>query len=120
MGIPEKPHVQMEHGVGVVESEGGGNKKWIIAGIQFRSPLNPIFTTTTTPAEKDYGKEEGDEEECSTTPTAKESRIPSVLTCPPAPRKRKPSSRCHFNSGVRDFFTPPDLESVFIRRVERA
>ncbi|KAA8533196.1 hypothetical protein F0562_033271 [Nyssa sinensis] len=90
---------------GSVESEG---KKWIIAGIPFRTPLKPIFTK---PADKERDNEDG---ECSTTPTAEETRIPATLSCPQAPRKRKPSSRCHYSS-VREFFTPPDLETVFIR-----
>ncbi|XP_057493096.1 cyclin-dependent protein kinase inhibitor SMR6-like [Actinidia eriantha] len=106
MGLPEKPPMDE---IRSLESE---NKKWVIAGIQFRGPLKPIFTTT--PAEKN---QEGGEES-PTTPTAKEARIPRRLTCPAAPRKRKPSTRCHYN-GVREFFTPPDLETVFIRRVER-
>lgn len=88
------------------DSEG---KKWVIAGIAIRAPLKPIST-------KDCGE---DEEARSTTPTARESRIPEKLACPPPPRKRRPSSSCHFN-GVREFFNPPDLESVFIRHVERA
>ncbi|KAM2334057.1 hypothetical protein ACFXTH_011653 [Malus domestica] len=88
-------------------------KTWVVAGIPLRAPLKPLYTN---PVEQDDG------EECSTTPTAEESRIPAILTCPPAPRKRKAgaASKCKFN-GVREFFTPPDLETVFIRRhVERA
>ncbi|KAL7241074.1 hypothetical protein ACSBR2_006656 [Camellia fascicularis] len=104
MGYPEK----MDGGV---ESE--GKKCWVIAGIPLRSPLKPLFTTPEKQRENDDG------EECSTTPTAEEARIPSKLMCPPPPRKRKPSSRYHYN-GVKEFFTPPDLETVFlIRRVER-
>uniref|UniRef100_A0A5B7C526 Putative cyclin-dependent protein kinase inhibitor SMR3-like n=1 Tax=Davidia involucrata TaxID=16924 RepID=A0A5B7C526_DAVIN len=105
MGFSEKPH-EMD---GSVESEG---KKWVIAGIPLLTQLKPIFTT---PADKE-GENEG---EFSTTPTAEEARIPTRLSCPPAPRKQKPSSRCHYN-GVKEFFTPPDLETAFIRRVERA
>ncbi|XP_021293253.1 cyclin-dependent protein kinase inhibitor SMR6-like [Herrania umbratica] len=107
MGVSGKPQVD-----GGLESEG---KKWVIAGISLRAPLKAIYTN---PAEKD--KEISDEtDECSTTPTGEEARIPTILTCPPAPRKRKPSLKCNYGS-VREFFTPPDLESVFIRHVERA
>ncbi|XP_043707501.1 cyclin-dependent protein kinase inhibitor SMR6-like [Telopea speciosissima] len=102
MGFPQKPQVD-----GGLESEG---KKWVIAGIPLRTPLRSIRTN-----KKDDG--DNDEDECSTTPTSEEARIPERLSCPPAPRKRRPS-RCNF-SGVREFFTPPDLESVFIRHVER-
>ncbi|GMH01568.1 hypothetical protein Nepgr_003407 [Nepenthes gracilis] len=101
MGFSEK--TQMDGGLKESES-----KKWVIAGIQLRAPLKPIFTTRV----------DGDgEEHCLTTPTSEESRIPAKLPCPPPPRKRKPkpSPRCNFD-GVKEFFTPPDLETVFIRR----
>ncbi|XP_061991562.1 cyclin-dependent protein kinase inhibitor SMR6-like [Rosa rugosa] len=103
-------------------------QKWVIAGIPLRAPLKPIYTIANpvadiTEANHGGGDVEQEEEECgSTTPTAAEARIPTRLTCPPPPRKRKPAaaSKCNYGS-VREFFTPPDLESVFIRRhVERA
>uniref|UniRef100_A0A5B7C3M3 Putative cyclin-dependent protein kinase inhibitor SMR3 n=1 Tax=Davidia involucrata TaxID=16924 RepID=A0A5B7C3M3_DAVIN len=106
MGFSKKHQVD-----GGLESDG---KKWVIAGIAIRAPLRSI---ATKPKEREC--DDGDDDACSTTPTAKESRIPERLSCPPAPRKRRPSSTCHYN-GVREFFTPPDLESVFMRHVERA
>lgn len=105
MGFSEKVQVG-----GGQEPEG---KTWVITGISLRVHLRPI---NTNPLEK--GKE-NEEEEIPTTPTSEEARIPESLPCPPAPKKRKPISKCHF-SGVREFFSPPDLESVFIPRVERA
>lgn len=104
MGFSKKS--QKEAGV---ETE---SKKWLIAGISVRS-MKPVNT-------KGWGKEneEDEEEACSTTPTAKEARIQEKLRCPPAPRKPRPSRRNNFN-GVREFFTPPDLESVFIRHAEK-
>ncbi|XP_059624553.1 cyclin-dependent protein kinase inhibitor SMR6-like [Cornus florida] len=103
MGFSKKHQTE-----GGLESDG---KKWVIAGIVVRAPLKSI---TAKPKEGD-----GDDND-STTPTSKESRIPEKLPCPPAPRKRRPVSTCHYN-GVREFFTPPDLETVFIRHVvERA
>lgn len=107
MGFSKK-HQVVDIGL---ETEG---KKWVIAGIAVRSPMKPI---RTKPKERDCGYES--DETSSTTPTAKESKIPERLPCPPAPRKRRPVSSCHFN-GAREFFNPPDLESVFIRHVERA
>ncbi|KAL1550870.1 hypothetical protein AAHA92_18779 [Salvia divinorum] len=54
----------------------------------------------------------------STTPTGAKSRIPSGLPCPPAPKKRKAvAARCHC-AQPREFFCPPDLESIFSRHVE--
>lgn len=90
-------------------------KKWVIAGISLRSPLKPI---ATKPREDCTA-----EDECgggSTTPTARESRIPEKFSCPPAPRKRRPASTCHHLTGAIEFFIPPDLESVFMCHAERA
>lgn len=114
MGLPGKAQV-----------EGGGfdseSKKWVIAGIPLRGPLKPLYTKKPVVEnhERDNGGGGDDDEECSTTPTGEEARIPERLTCPPAPRKRKASLKCNY-SGVREFFTPPDLETVFIHHVERA
>ncbi|KAL2903349.1 Cyclin-dependent protein kinase inhibitor SMR15 [Bienertia sinuspersici] len=88
--------------------------------IPLRSPLKPIFTTTSS-------VEDGSETTSSgpATPTSEGSRIPSKLPCPPPPRKM---NRCNNNSndstnnmslynGKKEFFiTPPDLEGIFIRR----
>ncbi|KAJ4832906.1 Cyclin-dependent protein kinase inhibitor smr6 [Turnera subulata] len=106
MGFSKKS--QVESGL---DSE---NKKWVIAGIAVRTSLKPLITKTRG---KDGGEES--DEERSTTPTAKEARIPERLPCPAAPRKRRPASRCHY-TGVREFFSPPDLETVFKCFVEKA
>ncbi|KAL3813817.1 hypothetical protein ACJIZ3_015085 [Penstemon smallii] len=106
MGFSKKHH-QVEINK---DSEG---KKWVIAGISIRAPLKPI---STKPRTEDCSEDEG---ACSTTPTARESKIPEKMPCPPAPRKRRPTSTCHFN-GVIEFFNPPDLESVFMCHAERA
>ncbi|KAM3361442.1 cyclin-dependent protein kinase inhibitor SMR6 [Capsicum galapagoense] len=95
-----------------VEGNKEENKKYVIAGIAILAPLRSIST-------KRKEEDSEDEEECSTTPTTRDSRIPERLPCPPAPMKRRPKSTCHYNS-VREFFNPPDLESVFIPHVERA
>ncbi|CAJ1946675.1 unnamed protein product [Sphenostylis stenocarpa] len=89
-----------------LESE---SKKWVIAGIAVRS-LKPINTKRVGGCDNNNDNEDG----LCTTPTAKESRIPENLSCPPAPRKCRPPSKCNgANGSVREFFTPPDLESVF-------
>ncbi|XP_010528228.1 PREDICTED: uncharacterized protein LOC104805371 [Tarenaya hassleriana] len=112
MGFSKKSQVE-----GGLDAEG---KKWVIAGISIRASLKPVNTKIRAEAEEQQEEnergEEEEEEECSTTPTAKEARIPAKLKCPPAPRKRRPALRCRSNA-VREFFTPPDnLETVFIRR----
>ncbi|KAG4921395.1 hypothetical protein AAZX31_18G131700 [Glycine max] len=118
MGFSEKAQLE-----GAFDSDtNNNNRKWVIAGIALRAPLKPIYTI---PMEKEQ-KEEVETEDCSssTTPTNVESKIPTPFTCPPAPRKRKPASKkCNYRRGggvVREFFTPPDLETVFIRHVEKA
>ncbi|KAK7317645.1 hypothetical protein RJT34_02056 [Clitoria ternatea] len=110
MGFSEKSQAE-----GGFESE-NGNKKWVIAGIALRAPLKPIYTISV---EKEQ-KEEVETVECSTTPTSVESKIPTPFTCPPAPRKRKSSLKCNYRGVVREFFTPPELDTVFIRHIERA
>ncbi|KAE8672441.1 putative F-box/LRR-repeat protein [Hibiscus syriacus] len=104
MGFSKKPQLD-----GALDSEG---KKWVIT---LRTSLKPI--NTKLPRAKE--SEDNDEEE-STTPTSKEAKIPEKLRCPLAPRKRRSTLRCHYN-GVREFFSPPDLESVFkLHAVEKA
>lgn len=108
MGFSKKPQQ--------VDGESDG-KKWVIGGISIRAPLRSI---NTKPKAKGCGNDDDYEGYCSTTPTAKESRLAEKSACPPAPRKRRPTPTCHYN-GAREFFNPPDLESVFIQRhVERA
>ncbi|KAJ6988916.1 cyclin-dependent protein kinase inhibitor SMR6-like [Populus alba x Populus x berolinensis] len=103
MGFSEK-HQVVDGGLDL-----DGNKRWVIAGIPLRAPLKPIFTN---PVEK----ETYDESDDATTPTSEEAKIPSKLVCPPAPRKRKATFKCNYTSGMREFFTPPDLETLFIQR----
>ncbi|GMI86892.1 hypothetical protein like AT5G40460 [Hibiscus trionum] len=99
---------------GVLDSDG---KKWVKAGIAIRTSLKLI---NTKPRPKQSEEDEEEDEACSTTPTSREARIPDKLPCPPPPRKRRPPLRHHYN-GVREFFTPPDLETVFkLRHVEKA
>ncbi|KAG9133692.1 hypothetical protein Leryth_018698 [Lithospermum erythrorhizon] len=113
MGITSEMSYQME---GVVDSS-ESKRKWGFSGIALRGPLKPIFTKQVS-----VDEEENDDEEV-TTPTSEDSRISrSFLTCPPAPKKRKVASKFHqFNDARRrDFFHVPDLETVFIQRVEKA
>ncbi|GMJ13223.1 hypothetical protein like AT5G40460 [Hibiscus trionum] len=110
MGVSGKPQVDEVGGGGGLESDA---KNWVIAGISLRAPLKPVYTDPV-----DHHKDKEDEDSCSgsTTPTGREARIPTLLTCPPTPMKRKPSLKCNYGN-VREFFTPPDLDTVFIRHV---
>ncbi|GAB2283713.1 hypothetical protein Dimus_018209 [Dionaea muscipula] len=91
-------------------------RKWVISGVVTRSQWREICTKC-----KEKERNEEEEEECPRTPTAREARIPEITTCPPAPRKRQqPSSRCDLDGVIREFFNPPDLESVFVMHVENS
>ncbi|XVF60235.1 hypothetical protein PTKIN_Ptkin08bG0028400 [Pterospermum kingtungense] len=107
MGYSKKPQA---------DGDSHESKKWVIAGTVIRTSLKPI---KIKPRGKSNEEDDGEEEACSTTPTSKGARIPDKLPCPPAPRKRRPPLRCHYN-GVREFFTPPDLETVFKLHIEKA
>lgn len=109
MGFSKKSQLD-----GVLDTDG---KKWVIAGISIRASLKPVKTKLRAPEiEAEVEEDCYEDEECSTTPTAKEAKIPEKLKCPPAPRKKRPALKCRSNA-VREFFTPPpDLETVFIRR----
>lgn len=98
MGFPKKSQVDGN------ESEG---RKWVVAGIPVRTPLRSISTN------KMENEVDNEEQSHSTTPTSEGARISQRLPCPPAPRKRKPSLKFHPNN-VKEFFNPPELESIFI------
>ncbi|ESQ35783.1 hypothetical protein EUTSA_v10009472mg [Eutrema salsugineum] len=107
MGFSSKPHHQLDGEIREITD----GKKWVIAGLPPRSPLKPINLSSGV-----IITETEDQDQCPTTPTAVSVRIPRVPPCPAAPKKRKPSSKCSYGAGGRDFFSPPDLETVFIQR----
>ncbi|KAI4348716.1 hypothetical protein L6164_009403 [Bauhinia variegata] len=47
------------------------------------------------------------------TPKAKRFRIPEVLKCPPAPKKRRVMPNCSSNRSPIAFFASPDIELFF-------
>ncbi|KAK1429120.1 hypothetical protein QVD17_11322 [Tagetes erecta] len=57
-----------------------------------------------------------DEKICSvgcTTPKAQKYQIPEILTCPPAPKKRRLVTSCNTLRRPISFFDPPDIELFF-------
>lgn len=116
MGMSDK--LRVEGTLNQLELDVG--HKWVIA-------LKPITTKKRSlDHQKQSSTSEEDEDQeaynCSaSTPTGEESRIPSLLSCPPAPTKRSttsPSSSKYYQQNrVMEFFMPPDLESVFVRRM---
>ncbi|KAD3641082.1 hypothetical protein R6Q59_003740 [Mikania micrantha] len=92
-----------------VDGESLEGKKWVIAGITMRAPLKLLSTRNA----KEYDDDDADiSNSGNTTPTSKDSRIPELFRCPPPPRKHRPVSTCH-NYGNREFFTSPELDSLF-------
>lgn len=108
MGISGKNHQKFD-GEFRETSEG---KKWVISGISLRAPMKPISISSSAVADKE---DDIHQDQWPTTPTSASVRIPKVLLCPPAPKKRKPSLKFSYG-GAREFFSPPDLETVFIQR----
>ncbi|KAL1220887.1 Cyclin-dependent protein kinase inhibitor SMR9 [Cardamine amara subsp. amara] len=48
------------------------------------------------------------------TPKSDKSRIPEMLTCPPAPKKQKVAQNCALRRRQIAFFAPPDVELFFV------
>ncbi|KAF8109665.1 hypothetical protein N665_0093s0018 [Sinapis alba] len=53
------------------------------------------------------------------TPKAKKSRIPEMLTCPPAPKKQRVSKNCVLRRRQIVFFAPPEIELFFVKGHDR-
>ncbi|KAF8060394.1 hypothetical protein N665_1218s0013 [Sinapis alba] len=88
------------------------SEKWVIPGISLRGQMKPISLPSSAVADKE---DDVHQDQWPTTPTAASFRIPTVFPCPPPPKKRKVSSKFGY-SGAREFFSPPDLETVFIHK----
>lgn len=87
---------------------------------QQRSMARPsvLYATSTSCQELGVESVEEDNEEgiCSSgcvTPKAKRFRIPEILTCPPAPKKRRVMPNCSKNRPPITFFASPDIELFF-------
>lgn len=81
------------------------------AEAQERSP-------TSNKIEGEEEEEEEEEEEASSrngccTPKGKRFRIPEILTCPPAPKKRRVTPNCLTKRSPIAYFAPPDIELFF-------
>ncbi|KAL4188966.1 hypothetical protein AMTRI_Chr08g204680 [Amborella trichopoda] len=71
-----------------------------------------VVKPVATKFEKKEGEDE--EEEGFQTPKSRDHRIPEILTCPPAPKKRRPPKRKSCISENRFFkVSSGDLESIF-------
>ncbi|CAN6971415.1 cyclin-dependent protein kinase inhibitor SMR15 [Brassica rapa] len=106
MGLSGKTHHQFN--IELHET----SEKWAIPGISLREPMKPISLPSSTVADTESDVHQ---DQWPTTPTAPSFRIPTVFPCPPPPKKRKVSSKFGY-SGAREFFSPPDLETVFIHK----
>ncbi|CAA0286302.1 unnamed protein product [Arabidopsis thaliana] len=64
---------------------------------------SPTSTATPSPVSAESG--------CC---TPEKSRIPEMLTCPPAPKKQKVAQNCALRRRQIAFFAPPDVELFFV------
>ncbi|ESW34234.1 hypothetical protein PHAVU_001G135700 [Phaseolus vulgaris] len=87
-----------------------------------RSMKRPCEHATASSSSQDQGirnaAEDGNGDDCSSgcaTPKAKRFRIPEVLTCPPAPKKRRTLAipNCSSNRSAVALFASPDIELFF-------
>ncbi|CAA7048485.1 unnamed protein product [Microthlaspi erraticum] len=69
------------------------------------SPTSPSSTATSTSSIPASG--------CCT-PNSKKSRIPDMLTCPPAPKKQRVAQNFALRRRQIAFFAPPDVELFFV------
>ncbi|EOA32552.1 hypothetical protein CARUB_v10015841mg [Capsella rubella] len=53
------------------------------------------------------------------TPKAQKSRIPEMLTCPPAPKKQRVTKNCVLRRRQIVFFAPPEIELFFVNAHDR-
>ncbi|ESQ47787.1 hypothetical protein EUTSA_v10022277mg [Eutrema salsugineum] len=53
------------------------------------------------------------------TPKAQKSRIPEILTCPPAPKKQRVPQNCVLRRRQIVFFAPPEIELFFVKAHDR-
>ncbi|KFK39409.1 hypothetical protein AALP_AA3G240900 [Arabis alpina] len=53
------------------------------------------------------------------TPKAQKSRIPEMLTCPPAPMKQRVTKNCVLRRRQIVFFAPPEIELFFVNAHNR-
>ncbi|KAG2306414.1 hypothetical protein Bca52824_026162 [Brassica carinata] len=49
------------------------------------------------------------------TPKSQKSRIPEMLTCPPAPKKQRVPQNCVLRRRQIVFFAPPEIELFFVK-----
>ncbi|KAF9664723.1 hypothetical protein SADUNF_Sadunf16G0047800 [Salix dunnii] len=82
-------------------------------------PCTHRITTSTSPEESsctidDDQESDGDIIVGCSTPKAQRFRIPEILSCPPAPMKRRVTTKCSSKESPRVFFAPPDIELFFL------
>ncbi|XP_010479608.1 PREDICTED: cyclin-dependent protein kinase inhibitor SMR3 [Camelina sativa] len=70
---------------------------------------SPTTSPTSTATPSSFQPESG----CCT-PKSKKSRIPEMLTCPPAPKKQKVGQNCALRRRQIAFFASPDVEMFFV------
>ncbi|KAL0855592.1 hypothetical protein Bca101_060745 [Brassica carinata] len=75
------------------------------------------YVTSPSPAVLSSPDEGGGDGCC--TPKAQKSRIPEMLTCPPAPKKQRVLKNCVLMRRQIVFFAPPEIELFFVKAHDR-
>ncbi|RDX72980.1 Cyclin-dependent protein kinase inhibitor SMR13, partial [Mucuna pruriens] len=85
-----------------------------------KSMARPYATTPTTSSSSssELTKCCDNEEDVCSTPKGKRFRIPEVLTCPPAPKKRRVAITCSSKRSPIAFFASPDIELFFFSAIK--
>jgi hypothetical protein len=94
-------------------------RKQIVPKCEEPSRDLPCSHSTTSTSSKEsctvnINDQEGDKDivGCST-PKAQRFKIPEILSCPPAPMKRRVTTKCSSKKSPIVFFAPPDIELFF-------
>lgn len=95
-------------------------RKQIVPKCEEPSRDLPCSHSTTSTSSKEsctvnINDQEGDKDNivgCST-PKAQRFKIPEILSCPPAPMKRRATTKCSSKKSPIVFFAPPDIELFF-------
>lgn len=83
------------------------------------SPPPLGFTASAPPTTAVRPEDHRDDEEECRTPTSEESRIPAVLTCPPAPKKRRPAPSCKRKLEFFEILNRTGIDEIFRPVAER-
>ncbi|KAJ4971671.1 hypothetical protein NE237_004770 [Protea cynaroides] len=83
------------------------------SAVELPCSTSSSVTTSTDETLKITDRDKDDLISGCSTPKAQRFRIPEILSCPPAPKKRRVASNYSSPRTPISFFAPPDLELFF-------